>query len=94
VTDVAVFKYISCRIRIGIQQDKQGIYPDQNKVSRILPLDDATKSPTAKQSAGDVGPTVATAAKPATEETVPPWRRQQTRPATTPSQDLKDEVPY
>src|SRR5262245_33524700 len=39
VTDVSVFKFISCQIRVGIEQDKQGVYPDKNRVSRILPLD-------------------------------------------------------
>ena len=39
VTDVEIFKYIPCRLKVGIEKDKQGVYPDKNRVSRILPLE-------------------------------------------------------
>ena len=41
VSDVEVFKYIPCRIKVGIEKDKRGEYPDKNKVSRIWPLGQA-----------------------------------------------------
>jgi len=37
VNDAEVFLFKPARIRLGIEKDKQGIYPDKNKVSRILP---------------------------------------------------------
>jgi len=43
VTDVAVFKFIPCQIRIGIEQDKTGLYDDKNKVSRIWHIDAPVK---------------------------------------------------
>ena len=36
VADVEVFKFIPCEIKVGIEKDKQGCYPDKNKVSRRL----------------------------------------------------------
>jgi hypothetical protein len=38
VDDAEVFLFKPVRIRLGVEKDKQGIYPDKNKVSRILPL--------------------------------------------------------
>jgi len=45
VTDVAVFKYIPCQIRVGIEQDKTGLYDDKNRVSRIWHVDAQVKQP-------------------------------------------------
>ena len=45
VTDVAVFKFIPCQIRIGIEQDKTGLYDDKNRVSRIWHIDAQVKQP-------------------------------------------------
>ena len=39
VNDAEVFLFKPARIRLGIEKDKQGVYPDKNKVSRILPLE-------------------------------------------------------
>ena len=39
VNDAEVFLFKLARIRLGIEKDKQGMYPDKNKVSRILPLE-------------------------------------------------------
>jgi Protein of unknown function (DUF669) len=39
IDDAEVFLFKPVRIRLGIETDKQGVYPDKNKVSRILPLD-------------------------------------------------------
>jgi hypothetical protein len=72
VTDVAVFKYIPCQIRVGIEQDKTGLYDDKNRVSRILPIDAPVKQP--KQSAKSAQPvkpsaTTTTAARAAAQST-------------------------
>src|SRR5262249_61454732 len=45
VTDVTVFKYIPCQIRVGIEQDKTGLYDDKNRVSRIWHVDAQVKQP-------------------------------------------------
>lgn len=47
VANVEVFKFIPCDIKVGIEQDKQGVYPDKNKVSRVWPLGQAPKPKTA-----------------------------------------------
>jgi hypothetical protein len=39
VNNADVFLFRPARIRLGIEKDKQGLYPDKNKVSRILPLE-------------------------------------------------------
>ena len=45
VTDVTVFKFIPCQIRVGIEQDKKGLYDDKNRVSRIWHIDAPVKQP-------------------------------------------------
>jgi hypothetical protein len=45
VTDVAPFKFIPCQIRVGIEQDKKGLYDDKNKVSRVWHIDAQVKQP-------------------------------------------------
>ena len=37
VGDAGVFLFKPARIRVGIEKDKQGLYPDKNRISRILP---------------------------------------------------------
>jgi Protein of unknown function (DUF669) len=37
VTDLEVLKYKKCHVRVGIEQDKTGQYPDKNKVTRVDP---------------------------------------------------------
>ena len=37
VGDAEVFLFKPVRIRLGIERDKQGVYPDKNRISRILP---------------------------------------------------------
>jgi hypothetical protein len=39
VDDAEVFLFKPVRIWLGIERDKQGFYPDKNRVSRILPLE-------------------------------------------------------
>ena len=45
VNDAEVFLFKPARIRLGIEKDKQGLYPDKNKVSRILPLEPKPPEP-------------------------------------------------
>jgi Protein of unknown function (DUF669) len=101
VTNVDVFKFIPCTIRVGIEKDKkQGIYPDKNRVSRILPLEDAKTGPS-KSEPKTAPATPTTAAKPETRpapasaavgDGSAPWRK----PATSKpvSEDLNDEVQF
>jgi Protein of unknown function (DUF669) len=37
VTDLEVLKYKKCHVRVGIEKDKTGEYPDKNKVTRVDP---------------------------------------------------------
>jgi hypothetical protein len=39
VDDAEVFRFKPVRIRLGIERDKQGVYPDKNRISRIMPLE-------------------------------------------------------
>ena len=45
VDDAEVFLFKPVRIRLGIERDKQGVYPDKNRISRILPLEAKSKEP-------------------------------------------------
>jgi hypothetical protein len=45
VRDAEIFLFKPARIRIGIQKDKQGVYADQNKISRVMPLVAAAETP-------------------------------------------------
>jgi Protein of unknown function (DUF669) len=101
VSDVGIFRYIPCQIKVGIEKDKQGCYPDKNKVSRVLPLEQMPKAaPSAepKKTAASAAatPATATAAKPAAmvadsgNGTTPPWRKQK----PTLGEETGDEVPH
>jgi Protein of unknown function (DUF669) len=46
VDDAEVFLFKPVRIRLGIERDKQGVYADKNRISRILPLSAETEQPT------------------------------------------------
>jgi hypothetical protein len=37
LTDLEVLKYKLCHIRVGIERDKTGQYPDKNRVTRVDP---------------------------------------------------------
>ena len=37
VTDLEVLKYKKCHVRLGIEKDKLGEYPDKNKITRVDP---------------------------------------------------------
>src|SRR5262245_563783 len=45
VEDAEVFRFKPVRIRLGIERDKQGVYPDKNRISRILPLEPKSVEP-------------------------------------------------
>ena len=80
VNDAEVFLFKPVRIRLGIERDKQGVYPDKNRISRILPLEAKSEEPDQpEQSAKPVAATkVASAAK--TPKPAPagpaPWHAQ------------------
>jgi hypothetical protein len=52
VTDVSVFRLIPCRIKVGIEKDKTGLYEDKNKVTRVLPLEGPHKAAATTAKAG------------------------------------------
>jgi hypothetical protein len=89
VTDVAVFKFIPCQIRVGIEQDKQGVYPDKNRVSRILPFDAPVK-PVAK-TAKTAKPAQPTASAPSSTTTAAATTASATA-ATTPATKAANEA--
>jgi hypothetical protein len=45
VDDAEVFLFKPVRIRLGIERDKQGVYEDKNRISRILPLEAKSEEP-------------------------------------------------
>jgi hypothetical protein len=102
VSDVEVFKFTACDIRVGVETDKQGAYPDKNKVSGIWPLGQA---PRPKATAvGPKKPAPSAAAATAAAATTPkpgaagangpsPWRNKST-PAPTLAEETGDEVKY
>ena len=65
VDNAEVFLFKPVRIRLGIERDKQGVYPDKNRISRILPLEAKSEEPEqTEQPAKPVAATkVASAAK-------------------------------
>jgi hypothetical protein len=44
VQDAAVFLYKPAKIRVAIERDKDGVYEDKNKVTRVLPLEPKANS--------------------------------------------------
>jgi hypothetical protein len=83
VDDAEVFLFKPVRIRLGIERDKQGVYPDRNRISRIFPLEAKSNDPEQpEQPAKPVAATkVASAAKTAkTPKPAPtgaaPWHAQ------------------
>jgi uncharacterized protein DUF669 len=93
VSDVEVFKFKPCRLKVGIEKDKQGIYEDKNRVSRVLPLE-APKNDTSKPEPKATPKAAPAATQPATASTATgngsaPWRK----PKPTLADDLDDEIP-
>jgi DNA repair protein RadD len=41
IENVDIFLFKRCKIKVGVERDKAGVYDDKNKVMRILPLADA-----------------------------------------------------
>jgi hypothetical protein len=64
VDDAEVFKFKPVRIRLGVERDRQGLYPDKNRISRILPLE--TKPAETGQPAKPTTPTAKAATAAAT----------------------------
>ena len=58
VKDAEVFLFKPVRIRLGIERDKQGVYPDKNRITRNLPLE--AKSEEAEQPEQPAKPVAAT----------------------------------
>jgi len=58
VKDAEVFLFKPVRTRLGIERDKQGVYPDKNRITRILPLE--AKSEEAEQPEQPAKPVAAT----------------------------------
>ncbi len=73
VGDAGVFLFKPARIRVGIEKDKQGLYPDKNRISRVLPLEPKPAEP--GQPANGSPPAAATRApRPAVSHR--PWHAQ------------------
>jgi len=96
VSDVSIFKFKPCRIRVGIAKDKDGLYDDQNKVTRVKPLNSpeaheakAAPKPPARTPPTAAQPKPATASTAAGNGSVAPWRK----PNPPLAEDLNDEVP-
>jgi hypothetical protein len=80
VDDAEVFLFMPVRIRLGIERDKQGVYPDKNRISRILPLEAKSEEPEqpeqpAKPAAATKVASAAKAPKPAPAGPAP-WHAQ------------------
>jgi Protein of unknown function (DUF669) len=77
VNDAEVFLFKPARIRLGIEKDKQGIYPDKNKVSRILPLESKPAEPGQPANGGSASTAATGVPKPAVGPGAPaPWHTQ------------------
>src|SRR5262249_39108280 len=96
VSDVEVFKFIPCQLKIGIEKDKQGIYADKNGASRVLPPETAPPTNPEPKAAAPAKPEPkSTATSAPTDATkgngpAPPWRK----PASSVGDDIDDKVPY
>ena len=77
VNDAEVFLFKPARIRLGIEKDKQGLYLDQNKVSRILPLEPKPAGPEQPANGGSASTAATGVPKPAVGPGAPaPWHAQ------------------
>ena len=70
VTDIKVLFYKPCLISVGIERDREGIYSDKNKVTRIMPVPPAGVPPAAPLTPPPATPPSSNgpATKPAKEE--------------------------
>ena len=77
VNDAEVFLFKPARIRLGIEKDKQGLYPDKNKVSRIRPLESKPAEPGQPANGGSASTAATGVPKPAVGPGAPaPWHAQ------------------
>jgi hypothetical protein len=74
VDDAEIFLFKPARIRVGIERDKQGVYQDKNRISRILPLEAKPEQP-AKPVAATKVASAAKTPKPAPAGSAP-WHAQ------------------
>src|SRR5215475_13411459 len=74
VDNAEVFLFKPVRIRLGIERDKQGVYPDKNRISRILPLEAKSEEPAKPVTASKVA-SAAKTPKPAPAGPAP-WHAQ------------------
>jgi hypothetical protein len=97
VNDVEVLKFIPCRIRLGIEKDKDGVHPDKNKVARVLPLAPAEPQPARPAAPKPVTPGPQTEPVKAAAKTpeaakansgTPPWRE----PPKSTAEELQDKI--
>jgi hypothetical protein len=106
VTDVSVFQFVPCKIKVGIERDKNGLYEDKNRVSRILPLDSDSGSTPVKAPKPTSGPKPAAATAAAPPKAVAaagaggangaakPWQKQAAAAKPPLAQEMKDNIPY
>ncbi len=78
VKDASVFLFKPVRIRIGIEKDKDGIYEDKNKVSRIMPLESKDSAAPTTPAPKPAPAAVAAAAKAGPAGSAP-WHRNAAR---------------
>src|SRR5262245_15629344 len=77
VKHAEVFLFKPARIRLGIEKDKQGLYPDKNKESRIMPLEPKPAEPGQPANAGSASTAATGVPKPAVGPGAPaPWHAQ------------------
>ena len=77
VNDAEVFLFKPARIRLGIEKDKQGLYPDKNKVSRIRPLEPKPAEPGQPANGGSASTAAPGVPKPAVGPgAAAPWHAQ------------------
>ena len=76
VDDAKVFLFKPVRLRLGIEKDKQGVYPDKNRVSRIMPLETKPAEPDPTKPAIPATKAAAATAAPRGPAGPAPWHAQ------------------
>ena len=76
VHDAEVFLFKPVRLRLGIEKDKQGVYPDKNRVSRIMPLETKPAEPDPTKPAIPATKAAAATAAPRGPAGPAPWHAQ------------------
>ena len=76
VHDAEVFLFKPVRLRLGIEKDKQGVYPDKNRVSRIMPLETKPAEPDPTKPTVPATKAAAVTAAPRSPAGPAPWHAQ------------------